>query len=453
MRIGDAGENKCRQLSKAQIVIVVSVFVVCVIGAINIHPNFCPDESGRQLLTQWIYENRALPSGEEVGIVMPGWGFSYALRPYLSAIINTVFMWIFTVFGQTGRLLLLASRMCSVLSVTGCCLFGMKLGNILFAKRTSALLFSVVSTFLPQVMFLGMYQNNDSLSLFGVFLVLYYFVAGYKSKWSIRNCIGMAIGVSIVLLSYYSVYGWLFVIGLGFIVLCLANKETRAIFVKRSVLIICIVLALSGWFFVRNALIHDGDFLGLATEEKDRMNLISEGEVLYQYNRPSEIEGNTIINELKKGQYFWLKASLKSFIGVFGYMNIYLNKGQYYFYYVIFLLAALSYGILLIHCRSSLKQYWLFIILLISGAITFFLSVWQTYYRDYQAQGRYFISLIIFISYMLAYAIDNSNKLFDEKKERQINKSIDIINCFIAIVWIGMFAWIFIGTMLPQMTA
>ena len=79
-------------LSKAGTALVLLVFAVCLAGALTVSPERCPDETARMRLTGWIYEHGSLPTGNEPETLIPGWGFSYALRPYLSAMIGAFFM-------------------------------------------------------------------------------------------------------------------------------------------------------------------------------------------------------------------------------------------------------------------------------------------------------------------------------------------------------------------------
>ena len=274
--------------------LIAAVFCICLAGAFVLPVEQCPDEYGRQLLSRFIFLRGKLPTGNELEtmimnwkqplfsqelILMPriggydGWGFSYALRPYLSSMIAALFMKLFSLFTESHRILLAASRMCSVLSITGCCWFCLHLGHHLFEKRSSAVLFSAIVCFLPQVQFLGMYQNNDSLALFSASMLLYYLAEGFDRSWPVKSCIGLAIAFSIGLLSYYSIYGWLLMGGVFFVVSILTNSNIsdkgRFLF-RRVLLILMLCLILAGWFFIRNAMYHNGDFLGLASEQISR---------------------------------------------------------------------------------------------------------------------------------------------------------------------------------------
>ena len=434
-----------QKLSIIQIALIACVFVFCTAGAVLIRRDYCPDESIRQMLTEWIFRHQALPTGNEPELIMPGWGFSYALYPYLSSVINAFFMGIVSLLCPTDGMFLLASRMCSVLSVTGFCLYSCRLGNLLFKSRPAAALFAVIAVFLPQVMFLGMYQNSDSLALMSLCMVVFYFLSGYRSGWSVKDCLGLAVSVSIALLSYYSIYGWLLVFGVGFAACCLGKKETRGLFLRRSALILGVVLVLAGWFFIRNAVLHDGDFLGLSTAEKHRNDYIARGNALMAGSfRPSDAAGNTPLKAFLKDQCGWLRLTVRSFIAAFGYMNIFLTSPEYYFYYLVFGLGCILYLVFLVRGAVPVEQRRLFLLLALSGLLTFALSYWQSYTSDWQPQGRYVISCIIALSYMISWVSDRLSLRAGNRK------SLPAV--FLSVLWIGMFLRIFFGIMLPGMT-
>ena len=96
----------------------------------------------------------------------PLWGFSYALYPYLTAIISSVFMAITSLFTKSAAALLTAARLTSVLSGTGTLIVVFLIGEELFERRESALLGGIFVGFLPQFVFLSCYVNNDFVRRF-----------------------------------------------------------------------------------------------------------------------------------------------------------------------------------------------------------------------------------------------------------------------------------------------
>ena len=171
---GNKRKTKCfckigslNRLNGGDWLLVLSVFLLCFLCACTIAPSYCPDEEGRKLLSDYIYQTGRLPTGNEPETFINGWGFSYALRPYLSSVIGAIGMRTVSCFSFSEMLLLAASRMGSILSITLACVFALKAGLYLFQNRWSVRLYAIVICFLPQAVFLGSYQNNDILQILG----------------------------------------------------------------------------------------------------------------------------------------------------------------------------------------------------------------------------------------------------------------------------------------------
>ncbi len=413
-------------------ILVAVTFLTCLSGALLLDADCCPDECGRQLISDYIYKTGKLPTGDEPETVMDGWEFSYAIRPYLASIVGACCMKAAALFTLSPKVLLAMSRMCSILSVTGCAYFSVKAGNILFKERDSSLLLAVMICFLPQVAFLGMYQNNDALALMAVSMELFFLLRGYTDNWSIGSCLGLGLSMSIGMLSYYNIYPWILLGGIFCIVSCLRSREIdrKASFIaSRSGLVIGTVFVLSGWFFIRNAIVHHGDLLGIAYENVQREAARARGEDMIEAQ-----PGREFFRSDRKIILHWMLSSYMSFVGCFGYMNIFLSKVQYLIY-------GLSVGALEIWVmiRASLRKretelIMLFQVLLVAGAIaSVVLSVYVSYCMDYQPQGRYIITAVFPLAFAMAYGMDR----FAGKAARRI---------FIA-AWLGMFLWAFFGTM------
>ncbi|MCR5576084.1 MAG: DUF2142 domain-containing protein, partial [Oscillospiraceae bacterium] len=375
-----------------------------------------------------------------------GWGFSYALRPYLAAIVGALFMKIAALFTESPRVLLAASRMCSVLSVTVCCFFCLRLGHRLFERRSSAVLFAVLVCFLPQVMFLGMYQNNDALSLCAVSIMLYYFAEGCERKWPVKSCVGLAVGFSAGLLSYYSIYGWILMCAIFCVLAVLTDPEIQnrgQLICRRAALIAGICLLLAGWFFIRNALLHDGDYFGIAYERVQRARMEALGYRLHMY-RSARAEGLSLAAFFRAGDHWFLRLTGWSFIGVFGYLDILLPMACYRIYYAVFVLGLLLF-LLALPSRRLSRCDALLALLVSASVITFALHVWQSYSRDYQPQGRYVITLMFLLGYIVAYGLDN---IMPSSRKR--GAEADAICCpaaALTVLWLLLFAWACFGTM------
>jgi len=447
-----------RILSAGELALILAVFCICLYGAATLQVDRCPDEPGRGLVSTWIYENNALPTGNEPETIMGGWGFSYAARPYLSAMIAAFFMKAASLFSTSGRALVLASRMGSVLSITACCAFCLLLGHTLFRKRGSAAVMAVFVCFLPQVLFLGMYQNNDSLSLAAVSMMMYYLCHGRETHFAVKDCAGLAVAVSFCLLSYYSVYGWILVCLAAFVTAVILDSERQnrlRLLIGRGGLILGICLILAGWFFARNALLHQGDLLGIRTELATRAVMRDEGETLFEYNNQFQRE-LTFAEFAQYRDWEWFVMSFRSVIGVFAYMDLYLPMPRYGLYYFFFLLALIAGTAVFFRRRPEKKESLFFWTSLLSSVFTIAFSFLHSYYRDYQPQGRYIITLTLFLGYLLACLLDRTEILAESRspgKKDQLSeagivrKSLHPAAAFIAF-WILLFVRSWLDTMI-----
>ena len=412
-------------------------FAVCLAGALLLPVDQCPDEWGHLQLSNWVAAHGSLPTGDEAAVMIEGWGFSYALRPYLSAIVGAAFQKLASLFTDSERVLLAASRLCSVLSVTGVCVLCLRLGRRLFEKRASGILFAVLVCFLPQVQFLGMYQNNDSLSLCAVCAILCAFVEGYDKHWSVKSCVVLGLSLSLGLLSYYACYGWILCCGL-FCVAAVLRDETIGdkprFLLRRIALVVGLCLLLAGWFFVRNAILHDGDMLGIRSEATQRALAAARGETLYPYHCLRN-EGFSLLGFLLDRNAAWLRTSVMSFIGVFGYMHFCMPKWRYFVYLAVFATGALWYFLQLRARKPGRKETLLLLLLLCGSAITFFLHLWQSYARDYEPQGRYVITLAPTLAFFLAASLNTVKPLRGRE-----NCSLLHPASFVTILWLALFA-------------
>lgn len=427
--------------------LVLLCFSICLAGALLLPVNQCPDEGGRLSLIEWIVKTGTLPTGDEPETRIPGWGFSYALRPFLSSMIGAGFQILAACFTDSPRGLLAAARMGSVLSVTGCCWFCLRLGHRLFERRSSAILFATVVCFLPQVLFLGMYHNNDALSLFTVCMMLYYLVEGYDSAWPVISCVGLALAFSVGLLSYYSIYGWILMCMVFCIVSVLTDRtiaDKGSLIFKRAGLIAGICLLLAGWFFIRSAILRNGDFLGIAYEKVLRTRAEEMGDILFPF-RDFRAEGLSVTGFLRSNQFHWLRVTASSFVGTFGYMTLFLPMLLYGVYFTIFAFGLLRFFAVLLHRRVRRRDGLLMLVMLVSGGINFALHFWQSYTRDYEPQGRYVISLIVPLAYMTACGLDKTVlAVRDPKpgKAAELNPA-----AVLTIVWLALFIVAALGTM------
>ena len=413
--------------------------------------NSAPDEYMRYQISQFIYQKGFLPLGSDPEIINPIWGTSYGFTPILAYIIGSAFMKITSLFTADSFALLMSARLVSVFCNTGTVIVCFKIADKLFSGLYRWM-FVIFVAFLPQFIFIGSYVNTDAMAIFSTALIVYAWIHGLTSHWSRLSCILLAAGISVCALSYYNAYGFI----LCSILLYLADHlitykavlRPKYKFVKAAVdqhecqdskrgvkqsgkptisgtqqfwsqtgrqagLIIAFVFILAGWWFIRNAIIYQGDFLGLRTS--DHYAQINALEAF----KPSHID--SAYNNHWNIWYLlfdkqWLVISYKSLIGCFGYMEIWLKPAIYYGYTILWgiggigLFSWIINGLLRHTLNLDFKKNLLPFVLLLTIPIPFLLSLYYSYYSDFQPQGRYLlpmlIPLMIFITKGLQLIID-----------------------------------------------
>ena len=433
--------KKQPEFNKADYLLCLLVFLVCFTGACLFSLGQCPDEVGRQLLTDYILKYGRLPKGDEPEVIVRIWGFSYALRPYLSSIISAFFGKLVLLFTDSAALLRPAYRMGSVLSIVLTAAYSLKTGKLIFQTDKTARLYASIIVFLPQVLFLGMYLNNDSLSLMAFTVIVYYYLVGRKNNWNIRSCVGLGVGFSIALLSYYTVYGWILIAAVFFLISLIKIKAGQAFVSKRLLIVFIICFVLAGWYFIRNMMIHNGDIFGLITEKKCLDALKEQG-----------IEPLPYLSLYEKGfsfhefwiykDYFFVKTTAGSFFGCFGNMEFPLPLWMYIFYCFYY-----GFGFAL-YCLRRIKQEKpdpysdLVCLMAYSSLITMCFHVYMSYVRDMQPQGRYIITLVLFFSYLITTGFDFFSEQVSISPEHK--KSV---TAWYNATYLVLTAWAIMGTM------
>lgn len=315
-------------------------------------------------------------------------------------------------------------------------------------------LFVVMIAFLPQFAFLGSYINNDSLALFSISIIIYSWILGIENKWNTKTCILLGFGIGICSLSYYNAYGYILISFFIFIIsnIIIEQKLKWKELFKKGCIIAGIALIIAGWWFIRSAIIYNGDFLGLTTETEYSEKYAMQG------FKPSEREtpqnkNLTLWYMLKDMD--WIKITYYSFVGVFGYMSILMPSAIYIGYFLLFSGAFIGFLIglkkILWYCKKEdtnkqkilLNYSFIFAII-----IPIMLSIYYSYTSDFQPQGRYIMPMLIPFMYFVVYGIQTIlEKIINLKKIKEfkiinIIKNILIILLIVIIVVIAMYCLI-----------
>lgn len=419
-----------------KLIFVISVFILALTWAIIMPNDSAPDEHMKITICKYIAENGKLPHGGDEAIRDSLWGISYAFSPILSYIIGGGFVKIASLFTQDMRIHYIAARLVSVICYTIMTIFIIKIAEKLFKKKSTRWVFIFLTTLMPQVTFLGSYINNDSLALMSISIIVYAWLIGLETKWDIKSCITLAVGIGICALSYYNAYSFILTSVIIFVLSFIINKkddgkvDIKNLF-KKGIIISIISILIFGWWFIRSAIIYDGDFLGLnITDEYAEKYAIDE---LKPSKRKTPANtGMSLYTMLFENQ--WIRTTIKSFIGVFGYMDVYMGPKFYYTYILIFAIGIIGYLLkfykfeYIKELKKAKEKILLETMFILNIGITIMLSIIYSYSSDFQPQGRYIMPILIPLMYFITLGIDNiTEKYLKNEKLKIICKAIIII--------------------------
>ena len=384
-----------------------------------------PDEINRFKIVEYIYEHGTLPKGDDPEVILDGYGGSYAFQPILTYMIDGYLLRCFSAFEPSLEARVLISRLVSVL--TGCitALYIKKLSDLLFENKKTAWAFTLAVVFLPQNLFVHTYVNTDSMGLLSIAIILYALIRGLKDDFSKGTCIELAVGVILCALSYYNCYGIIVCAVLFFLVYFSrafrsrtdhladsASANATPVYDYRSLLqkgifISVIVLLCISWWFIRNAILYNGDFLAL---EARNICAVETGLEAYNpYTRDTfKRLGIPLMDMIFGTDYFTLVW--KSFIAMFGPMLIPTHHYIYMAFKDLFFMAVIG---LLIPLKTSVltwaktTQKWLVhFTMLLAVIIPVILALYYSYTFDFQPQGRYYLPMVVPFMYFLAIGIE-----------------------------------------------
>lgn len=419
---------------------IILVFVLALTWAIIQPNNDGPDEAMKMDICKYIAKHGSLPHGGDPEVRQPMWGISYGFTPILSYIFAGIFIKIAKVFTQDIHIIYIAGRLVSVICYTLMCMVNIKIAEKLFKNIYYKWSFIILSCMLPQLIFLGSYINNDSLALLSISIIIYSWIIGLEKKWNIKSCIILSVGLALCALSYYNAYGYILTSAILFIASYFINKtknnklDIKNMF-KKGFLIVGITFLLCGWWFIRSAIIYNGDFLGLrTTEEYAEKYAIEE---LKPSNRDTDQNSNRSLKYMLVNRQ-WIRSTVKSFIAMFGPMRFQMGTKFYMLYLTIFTVGILGY-IASFYKFKHIKEMkenknkgLLEIIFGINIIIPIILSIYYSYCSDFQPQGRYIMPIVMPFMYFVVSGLENIIEKFI--KNEKIKKIVQYTIIFVGIL-------------------
>ena len=422
-----------------KVIFVLAIFLFCLICTIKQGYGIGPDEQMKYDVCKYIQTHNALPHGGDQEIRNVDWGISYAFTPILSYMFSAIFMKIVAIFTTNEFALVVAARFISVLCYTGTAIMVIKIAEKLF-RGMYKWIFIILITCLPQFIFLGTYINNDSLALFASSIIIYSWIIGLQTKWSMKSNIILGIGLGICALSYYNAYGFILTSAIIYIVSFFINKVQNKIdfknLFKKGIIIFLISFLICGWWFIRSYIIYDGDFLGL--------NITNEYAEKYakDENKPSVRKTPQNLNESLSTMLInrkWIIITAKSFIGVFGgLMQFPISNKAICIYVLIYFVGIIGYmiyfikNIIIKYYNKNKDKLLLEIIFIFNIIIPICLSIYYSYCSDFQPQGRYIMPILIPFMYVVTKGLEIIvNKIIKNKNVKNIGFILVMLTLYI----------------------
>ena len=437
-----------------------------------------PDEFNRYLIPQYIAENGTLPNGYEESIRIPGYGFSYAFQPILPYMLQGYAMWVVKLFTDSEAALLYTARSVNFLLGLLMAYVVLLLSRQWFRDRRFGWIFAFLVTFLPQSIFVHTYVNTDSCCMLSIALMLYGLTLGLKDGFSGASSVIMAVGIIFCALSYYNAYGYILSCILLFSAFFLSfSRQKRGVvthgafflsfslskirfdyrnFLKKGCFISFLVLCGIAWWFIRSAILYDGDFLGLQARS-GCASLYASPEFHPDTRVTWQNQGYSLWDMLRDSDF--LTLSVLSFIGMYGPMTMVTSIWVYRFYKALFGLGILSCVLLhgfagkrIAKRQPGRRWFRVFYHLNMTFCILmpFFLSMIYSYSTDYQPQGRYLLPALLPLCF---YTVRGLEKLchrlpfFSPKLSRK--RMLIFVSALLCVFIVGMLALTIYGYAFP----
>lgn len=365
-----------------------------------------PDEINRFKVVTYIENHGRIPAGDDPEIILDGYGASYAFQPILTYMIDGFLLRALSFLSLSFPAKLIIARYVNVIFGLVAAFYTVKLSKLLFKDEMIASLFSLAVILLPQNIFIYTYVNTDGAALMAVTIMLYGLIRGYKENFDVRSLVSISLGIVICLLSYYNCYGYILVTFVAFMAYFIHNKDIKGMF-KKGLPIAGIVILLAGWWFIRNAILYNGDVFALTARKACALDT-GDPAWLLQMSKTYKNEGYSLFYMLFHSSY--LPLVWRSFIAMFGPMLIPTHHYVYIAFALLFYACIL--GLFLPYKSTkydgfSKNQKSILRITLIVGAlIPAVLAIFYSYSWDFQPQGRYYLPCLIPFFFLLTSGME-----------------------------------------------
>ena len=354
-----------------------------------------PDEINRFKVVTYIENHGRIPAGDDPEIILDGYGASYAFQPILTYMICGFLLRILSPLSLSFFTKLIICRYVNVIFGLVAAFYTVKLSKLLFTDQVIASIFSVAVVLLPQNIFIYTYVNTDGAALMAVIIMLYGLLRGYKENFDFKALASISLGIAICLLSYYNCYGYILVTFLAFIAYFIHNKDIKGMF-KKGLPVAGIVILLAGWWFVRNAILYNGDVFALTARKACALNT-GDPAWLLEMSKTYRNEGYSFFYMLFHSSY--LTLVWRSFIAMFGPMIIPTHHYVYIAFALLFYVCLIGlffpYKSTKLAAFEGKKKLFIELTLIVGALIPAGLALFYSYSWDFQPQGRYYLPCLI----------------------------------------------------------
>lgn len=471
-------EKNIKKMSKQDIVILmIYLGLYMIIGLILLIKQpfgSPPDEYNRFLIPQYIAEHGTIPNGYDEAIRIHGYGFSYGFQPILPYMLQGYAMRFVRIFTTDFMTLLYTARSVDLFLGLLNAIGVFMLGRLWFMDRRFVWIFAVLATFLPQSIFVHTYVNTDSCCLLSITVMLCAITQGMRRGFGIKTDCLLALGVILCALSYYNAYGYILSCILLFTASFIKRTDGRLRldwkpFIKNGLFIAAVVLAAISWWFIRSAILYNGDFIGLRSRDVCAMQYATP-EFRPDTRQTRQRMGYSIFDMIFKSDF--CNLTVLSFIAMYGAMAIPANIWLYRFYKYFLLITLVAMVVIRtkkikrILPDSMLEKKAMNIFfhanMVFCALLPALLSLWYSYTTDYQPQGRYILPSLIPV---MLYSTKGLEKLIhfvipEKLREKKLktgtalsDRIINVMTIVVIVIIVAMLFWMVLGSALPYYRA
>lgn len=416
-----------------------------------------PDEINRFKVVNYIINHGRLPQGADPEVILAGYGASYAFQPILTYIIQGFLLRFIRLFTSDGYLLLLAARMVNVTFGVLMAYYVRKIAKEAFRNPYIQWVFTLLVVFLPQNLFIHSYVNTDSMAMLAVAMIFYVLLQAERTGYGRKDCIHLSVGIILCAMSYYNAYGIILAAILVFVlhfvhISCGEGKKKLYVewkeLLQKGGLITLLVLLGIGWWFIRNAVLYDGDIIAMDARLRCAIETATP-----DYNPLTRFTYRGSGTPLKEMLFTtgYITLLRDSFIAMFGPMIIPTHGLIYIYYKRLWILTVIAAFLPVRTIKTrivrlkkanagktervlegepeyewqdgrgrSLKSRIVFYSsMLLFCIITIGLSIYYSYTWEFQPQGRYILPVLIPFMYLVTLGIQKLCMLLDCIKSRR----------------------------------